>query len=127
MFCMPSFFAMYYYTYYYVIWQVLSHVGGGSGSRNITGWLAALTCFDKDGRFVGRFTGGGDFPVIDEGKICHNVVSCPVNIADLDKSYDATLIVGGVALDARDGGRGGRGAYPTVRPRNDWCLAVDVK
>ena len=102
-------------------------VGGGSGSSQITGWLAALTCFNKDGKFIGRYTDGGDFPTINEDSICHNVVSCPVRIEDLGKDYDATLIVGGVALDASDGGGGAGGGYPTVRPRNDWCLAVDVK
>lgn len=81
----------------------MSGIGGGSGSDDITGWLAALASFDKDGNFVGKWSYGREFPVISVGSICHNVVSCPVKIDDLGSVYDASLIVGGVTLDARDG------------------------
>lgn len=122
--------------------QVVSHIGGGSGVSYITGWLSAFACFNKDGSFMGRNTnkarigldwGGGavrdesdecEYPLIETSEICHNVVSCPVKINDNGVEYDGTLFVGQVALEARNGGEGG---YPTIRPRNDWCLAVPAK
>ncbi|CAM9402061.1 unnamed protein product [Ectocarpus sp. 8 AP-2014] len=121
--------------------KVVSHIGGGSGVSYITGWLAAFACFNKDGKFMGRNTkipGTGlyrdnavpdesdecEYPLVKTSEICHNVVSCPVNINDNGVEYDGTLFVGQVALEARNGGEGG---YPTIRPRNDWCLAVPAK
>ncbi|CAM9621767.1 unnamed protein product [Ectocarpus sp. 12 AP-2014] len=122
--------------------KVVSHIGGGSGVSYITGWLSAFACFNKDGSFMGRNTskarvrlnwvGGAvrdesdecEYPLIETSEICHNVVSCPVKINDNGVEYDGTLLVGQVALEARNGGEGG---YPTVRPRNDWCLAVPEK
>eukprot|EP00903_Cladosiphon_okamuranus_P009161 g8754.t1 len=101
------------------VWQAMSHVGGGPGSIDITGCLAAFTSFDKDGNFIGKWTNGGGFPRISTSSISHNVVSCPVKIDDSGRVYDAHLVVGGVALDARD--VVGEGC-PTVRPRNDWPL-----
>ncbi|CAN0016004.1 unnamed protein product [Ectocarpus fasciculatus] len=121
--------------------KVVSRIGGGSGVSYITGWLSAFACFDKDGWFMGRSTSTAgiglyrenpvpdesdesEYPLIDTGKICHNVVSCPVKINDDGVEYDGTLFVGQVALEARDGGEGG---YPIIRPRNDWCLAVPAE
>ncbi|CAN0531708.1 unnamed protein product, partial [Scytosiphon promiscuus] len=65
-----------------------------------------------------------DFPLIDVDDICHNVVSCPVKIDDNGVEYDGTLFVGQVAFEAE---QDGPKDYPTVRPRNDWCMAVAVK
>lgn len=97
----------------------------GSGMNYITGWLSAFTCFNTDGKFVGqRKSDGAEFPLVDEKNLCHNVVSCPVKIDDNGVEHDGTLLVGQVALEAK---RGGGEAYPTVRPRNDWCIAVAVK
>ncbi|CAN0212405.1 unnamed protein product [Scytosiphon promiscuus] len=105
--------------------KVLSHVGGGSGPSYITGWLSALTCFDKDGNFMGNSVQASrEFPLIDTSEINHNVVSCPVTIEDNGVEYKATLFSGQVALDARDAVEGER-AFPTIRPRTDWCLAVE--
>lgn len=108
-----------------VFFQVLSHRRGGSGPNYITGWLSSFTCFDKDGRFIGNYLiEGAEFPLIDDNRICHNVASCPVKIDDLGVEYDGTLFVGQVAFEAE---HAGGEAYPTIRPRNDWCLAVAVK
>lgn len=97
----------------------------GSGMDYITGWLSAFTCFNKDGNFIGkRKIEGAEFPLIDEHNICHNVVSCPVKIDDNGDVHDGTLFVGQAAFEAE---QGGMEEYPTVRPRNDWCLAVAVK
>ena len=62
--------------------------------------------------------------MIDDSEICHNVVSCPVKIDDNGTEYDGTLFVGQVAFEAK---QGWGEKYPTVRPRNDWCMAVAVK
>ncbi|CAB1109372.1 unnamed protein product [Ectocarpus sp. CCAP 1310/34] len=87
------------------------------------GWVSAFSCFDKDGNFIGKNTGeGGEFPLVTS--LFHNVVSCPVAIDDNGYGYDATLLTGQVAYRAE---RGAKGAYPTMCPRNDWCLAVAVK
>ena len=70
-------------------------------------------------------TEGSNFPLIDDKKICDNVVSCPVKIEDNGvKMYDGTLFVGQVAFHAE---QAEGEAYPTVHPRNDWCMAVAVK
>lgn len=108
-----------------------------SGESSITGWVSAFTCFDKEGNFLGKnkkFTTPGDFfysrekegefPMIRDSQICHNVVSCPVKIDDNGKEYDGTLFSGQTVCEAK---RAGGTGHPTVRPRNDWCLAVAVK
>lgn len=97
----------------------------GSGMDTISGWLSAFSCFDGDGKFVGnRKSKSAEFPSIEEMNIAHNVVSCPVKIDDDGVEHNGTLFVGQVAFDAKqDGGKG----FPTVRPRNDWCMAVAVE
>lgn len=88
-----------------------------------TGWVSTFSCFDKDGKFIGKNTSkGGEFPLITS--LCDNVVSCPVSIDDNGHEYDATLFTGQVAYKAEQGTEGG---HPTIHPRNDWCLAVAVK
>ena len=67
---------------------------------------------------------GLEFPLVDDNDICHNVVSCPVKIDDNGTMYDATLFSGQVVFEAK---RSEKDAYPTVRPRNDWCMAVAAK
>ncbi|CAM9518984.1 unnamed protein product [Ectocarpus fasciculatus] len=105
--------------------KVLSHKNRGSGMNYTTGWVSAFSCFDKDGNFIGKNTGmGGEFPLIRDSALCHNVVSCPVTINDNGYEYDATLFTGQVAFKAE---RGAEEGHPTIRPRNDWCLAVAVK
>lgn len=105
--------------------QVFSDRSGGSGTDYITGWLSTFTCFGKDGKFIGnRKSEDEDFPLIETQDICHNVVSCPVKIDDNGVEHDGTLFVGQVAFEAY---RGEEEDYPTVRPRNDWCMAVAVK
>ncbi|CAM9960870.1 unnamed protein product [Ectocarpus sp. 8 AP-2014] len=105
--------------------KVLSHKNLGSGMNYTTGWVSAFSCFDKDGNFIGKnMSMGGEFPLIRDSALCHNVVSCPVTIDDNGHEYDATLFTGQVAFKAEQGAEGG---HPTVRPRNDWCLAVAVK
>lgn len=128
----------------------------GSGMNYTTGWVSAFTCFDKDGNFLGKIKApkggqfpilgdddddldgdqehngeddgedGGEFPMIGDDNICHNVVSCPVKIKIDDNGhvYDGTLFSGQTACE---GERAGETGHPTVRPRNDWCLAVAVK
>ena len=124
---------------------MVSHEGGGSGPSYITGWLSAFTCFDKDGKFIGRkrefeverFIGdfshfGGtkmetivtEFPLINTNDICDNIVSCPVKIDDNGAEYDGTLFTGQVVFEAE---QDKTDVYPTLRPRNDWCMAVAVK
>ena len=118
------------YCFYFVAFcpQVLSHKGGGSGPSYISGWVTAFTCFDKDGKFIGnRLDMRGvhtEFPVIESTDISHNVLSCPVKIDDNGEEYDGTLFTGQVVFEAE---RGEKDAYPTIRPRNDWCMAVAVK
>lgn len=105
--------------------QVLSHVRHGSGMNYTTGWVSAFTCFDEDGKFLGKQKAeDGDFPMIRDSAICHNVVSCPVKIDDNGKEYDGTLISGQTVCEAE---RAIETGHPTVRPRNDWCMAVAVK
>eukprot|EP00752_Nemacystus_decipiens_P007638 g6827.t1 len=117
--------------------KVLSHVSHGSGMDYITGWVSAFTCFDEKGKFLGRSTKflgfdekkgsvekNGDFPRIRSSKICHNVVSCPVRVDDNGREYDAALFSGQTVCEAE---RPGETGHPTVRPRNDWCLAVAMK
>ncbi|CAM9500875.1 unnamed protein product [Ectocarpus sp. 13 AM-2016] len=105
--------------------KVLSHKNRGSGMNYTTGWVSAFSCFDKDGNFIGKnMSMGGEFPLIRDSALCHNVISCPVTIDDNGHKYDATLFTGQVAFKAEQGAEGG---HPTVRPRNDWCLAVAVK
>ena len=65
-----------------------------------------------------------EFPVIESGDISHNVISCPVKIDDNGMEYDGTLFAGQVVFEAE---RGEKDAYPTIRPRNDWSMAVAVK
>ncbi|CAM9981002.1 unnamed protein product [Hapterophycus canaliculatus] len=89
--------------------------------------MSAFTCFDRDGNFMGNYVRPGhEFPMIDDNEINHNVVSCPVTINDNGLEYKATLFAGQVALEARgaleDGSR-----FPTIRARNDWCLAVELE
>ncbi|CAB1106036.1 unnamed protein product [Ectocarpus sp. CCAP 1310/34] len=103
--------------------KVFSHRHFVSGVTFTTGWVSAFSCFDKDGNFIGKNTGkGGEFPLVTS--LCHNVVSCPVAIDDNGYGYDATLVTGQVAYRAE---RGAKAGYPTMCPRNDWCLAVAVK
>ncbi|CAM9989140.1 unnamed protein product [Ectocarpus sp. 12 AP-2014] len=104
-------------------WDKVLSQSGGSGVNYTTGWVSTFSCFDKDGNFIGKKTGmSGEFPLI--SSLCHNVVSCPVVIDDNGREYDATLFTGQVAFKAE---RGAEGGHPTIRPRNDWCLAVVEK
>lgn len=65
-----------------------------------------------------------EFPLINTDKICHNVVSCPVNINDDGVEYEGALVAGQVVFEAE---QVEEDAYPTIRPRNDWCMTVAVK
>lgn len=97
----------------------------GSGMDCITGWLSVFTCFNKDGNFLGKYTPeGGDFPRIGNLNLCHNVVSCPVKVDDNGHEYDGTLFSGQAVCE---GERVEQTGHPTVRPRDDWCLAVAPK
>lgn len=90
-----------------------------------TGWVSAFTCFSSEGNFLGKNAArDSDFPMICDSDICHNVVSCPVKIDDNGHMYDGTLFSGQTTCEAE---RAGETGHPTVRPRNDWCLAVAVK
>ncbi|CAM9807080.1 unnamed protein product [Ascophyllum nodosum] len=108
--------------------KVFSHRGGFSGPSYITGWVSAFTCFNIDGKYIATTTDmrgiGSEFPLVAGGLICHNVVSCPVIIDDNGKKYDGTLLSGQMVYEAE---RGEKDAYPTIRPRNDWCMAVVAK
>eukprot|EP00903_Cladosiphon_okamuranus_P020088 g18451.t1 len=105
--------------------KVLSHISHGSGMRYTTGWVSAFTCFNSDGDFLGkRKAAGAEFPMIRDSEICHNVVSCPVKIIDGMTEFAGTLFSGQTVCEAE---RAGETGHPTVRPRNDWCLAVAVK
>lgn len=109
--------------------QVLSHKSYGSGSSYITGWVSAFTCFDRNGKFIGRKreveemgqTVITEFPLIDSGDICDNIVTVPVKIDDNGVEYNGMLFTGQVVFEAE---RDKTDAYPTVRPRNDWCMTV---
>lgn len=105
--------------------QVLSHIRVGSGASYITGWVSAFTCFNKDGKFLGKEKAkDGEFPMVGENRICHNVVSCPVKIDNNGHIHDGTIFSGQTVCEAE---RAGETGHPTVRPRNDWCLAVAMK
>ncbi|CAB1115585.1 unnamed protein product [Ectocarpus sp. CCAP 1310/34] len=119
--------------------RVLTDKRGGSGVNYITGWVSAFTCFNSDGKFLGKRTKlrsfdenlkivekEVEFPIIGGRDICHNVVSCPVKIVDVSdrREYDGTLFAGQTVCEAE---RPGATGHPTVRPRSDWCMAVAVK
>lgn len=74
---------------------------------------------------TGRGTGNEtEFPIIEISDISHNVVLCPVNINDHGVEYEGTLLAGQVAFEAE---QAAGEAYPTIRPRNDWCVAMAEK
>lgn len=62
-----------------------------------------------------------EFPLINTNKIYDNIVSCPVKVDDNGVEHDATLFTGQVVFEIE---KDDKDAYPTVRPRNDWCMAV---
>jgi hypothetical protein len=79
------------------------------------------------------------WPLIDTNDISHNVVNVPVTIDDNGKEYKSTLFAGQVGFEYRrlkklseDENEKmafeivGDNDRPLVRPRNDWCLAVEM-
>eukprot|EP00903_Cladosiphon_okamuranus_P021047 g19337.t1 len=118
-------------------WDKVLCVPRRSGDSSITGWVSAFTCFGKEGSFLGKIDTPTrpvtsfnplqykrEFPLIPDSQICHNVVSCPVKIDDNGTEYDGTLFSGQIACEAE---RAAGKSHPTVRPRNDWCLAVAMQ
>mmetsp|Transcript_17024 Transcript_17024/g.39341 ORF Transcript_17024/g.39341 Transcript_17024/m.39341 type:complete len:369 (-) Transcript_17024:136-1242(-) len=105
---------------------VAHHHGGGSGPSYLSGWVTVFSYFDNEGQ-VTKTTdepryNDGIWPAINSNDLNPNVVSCPMLIDDNGVEYDGRLFVGQMAYEMEK-----QESTATLKPRNDWALAITPK
>eukprot|EP00403_Amphidinium_massartii_P028777 CAMPEP_0178399166 /NCGR_PEP_ID=MMETSP0689_2-20121128/15143_1 /TAXON_ID=160604 /ORGANISM="Amphidinium massartii, Strain CS-259" /LENGTH=397 /DNA_ID=CAMNT_0020019941 /DNA_START=32 /DNA_END=1225 /DNA_ORIENTATION=+ len=119
--------------------QICCHLGGGSGPRYLSGWITTFSAFSPKGAWQGNSqsrsvrrrptksdeenntTPGRKFPLwpeIDTNDLSHNHISVPVTIDDNGKEYEGQLFAGQFVFEEVE--------KHTLRPRNDWAIAVKM-
>jgi hypothetical protein len=94
-------------------WEhILSHSGGGSGPRYISGWIRRFCAFTEKGRYQGRDER------IDTNNITTGMLSVPVTVNDNGTSHLCTLVAGQLGADTVEG--------TGLQPRSDWMI-VDAQ
>lgn len=97
---------------------VCSRKGGGSGPSYLCGWITTFSVFTDKGGWQGSAC--DPWPQIDTQDIAHNITSVPVTIDDNGTEYKSHLFAGQFAYEYADESN-------TIRPRNDWCIAIEGK
>lgn len=92
---------------------ICSHLGGGSGPRYISGWIASFAAFDVDGKWQGDSYKG--WPKIDTNDIPPCYTSCPVKINDNGDEIETTIYAGSWCAEVLNDGT-------KLRPRSDWGI-----
>lgn len=107
--------------------KICDNRAGGSGPDYFSGWIAAFTVFDKDGKWIGgqkslvtwckESIDGGDYPVIDFNDVAPGMAYVPIKIDDNGVERDSYAFGGHLTFDViKDD--------TTLQPRSDWAFAL---